>query len=83
MRYFTFFLYSVFKIWSAFYAYSTSGLRLATFQGLSRHRWLVATMLDRASLTDLLVKVGRYEALICGWALLVLHAGDSIPILLV
>ena len=30
-----------------------------------------------------LVKVGWFEALICGWALLVLPAGDSIPILLV
>ena len=45
-----FFLTSGFKIQSTFYAYSTSHFGSATFQVLSSHMWLVATILDRVAL---------------------------------
>ena len=39
-----FFLVQIFKIHNAFYTYSTSQNKLATFQMLSGHTWLVATI---------------------------------------
>lgn len=45
-----------FKTQCAFYAYSTSQSRLATFQVLNRCTWLVVTMIDKAALTDLLLQ---------------------------
>lgn len=49
----------VFKTQCAFYASNTSQSKLATFQGLNRYTWLVATVLDEASLTDLLVQLKK------------------------
>lgn len=40
LRYFTFFLYWVFKIWHVFYTYCTSQIKLVTFQVLRSHLWL-------------------------------------------
>lgn len=44
------FLSIVFGIWCIFYTFHMPQFTLATFQGLSRHMKLVATVLDRAVL---------------------------------
>ena len=44
------YLYWDFEICSIFYTYNTSQFGLPTFQVLSSHRWLVATVLDSTAL---------------------------------
>lgn len=40
----------VFEIWCVFYTYSTTQVRLTTYQVLNSSMWLVATILDNAGL---------------------------------
>lgn len=50
LRYFIFcFSYKIFEINRVFYAYHIAQFRLATFQGLRGHMWLVATVLGSAA----------------------------------
>lgn len=46
MTYFIFNFCIIFKTQHLFYTFSTPQLELATFQALSSHRWLIATILD-------------------------------------
>ena len=50
MRHFTFLSHKVSEIQCVFYTYSTFSFRLATFQALNGHMWLLATILDSAGL---------------------------------
>lgn len=46
MTFLLFFSSKVFEIWCVFCTYSTSQCRVATFQMLASHMWLVASILD-------------------------------------